>query len=139
MAEPLAHVKASQLDGTSQGPRLRQKQLLQIHSALVAETESLRVALQKDLGYSDAEADLEIYLSSSDARQHYESLDFAKELEEEYLVAKGKDNTTRRTAAGVVYLEQSEHSPLYSIIAPLTAAVLAGNCVVVEVSRYTSL
>ncbi|KAJ0294955.1 hypothetical protein CBS470a_000461 [Colletotrichum nupharicola] len=65
-------------------------------------------------------------------RHFYESLDFGKELDTEYLVAHGKDNTTRRTGAGLVIIRPTTYTRLFSILSPLAAAIAAGSVVALE-------
>jgi acyl-CoA reductase-like NAD-dependent aldehyde dehydrogenase len=66
-------------------------------------------------------------------KDQYASINFDQMLEEEYLIANGKDAANRRAAAGIVYIVPSTHTLFYSVIAPLSVAVAAGNCVVIEV------
>lgn len=104
-----------------------------LHETLLANTNDLREAIRSDSGHTAVEADIEFGFAVSELRTHYESLDF-EELENEYSIAKGKDNAERRVGAGIVYIVPTSYSLLYSTIATLSAAVAAGNCVIVEVN-----
>lgn len=65
-------------------------------------------------------------------RHFYDTLDFDKELQQEYNVANGKDNKDRRVGAGLVIIRPTTHTRYYSIVNPLAAAISAGNCVILE-------
>lgn len=66
-------------------------------------------------------------------RQSYDSLDFEKELKEEYSITNGDDNLSRRVGVGIVLIRPTSHTRLYSVVAPVCAAIAAGNCVLLEV------
>lgn len=66
-------------------------------------------------------------------KDQYASIDFDQMMEEEYRIANGKDAADRRVAAGIVYIVPSSHTLFYSVIAPLSVAIAAGNCAVLEV------
>jgi acyl-CoA reductase-like NAD-dependent aldehyde dehydrogenase len=133
MATYIKRVQAAVLDGRAQTPRFKQQQLLKLQEALVSARTSLVNAICADTGYKVAEADAQCYITLSALKDFYCSLDVKKMLEEEFLVANSKDNTTRRTAFGCAYIIPTQYSLLYSVIVPVSAAIAAGNCVLLEV------
>ena len=100
-----------------------------------SESGALCAAQEKDTGASKAEVEVEHFLAMETVRHFYDSLDFGKELETEYLVAHGKDNTSRRTGAGLVIIRPTTYTRLFSILSPLAAALAAGSVVALEVGR----
>ncbi|KAJ0290523.1 hypothetical protein COL940_001041 [Colletotrichum noveboracense] len=120
------------VDGRAEGIRFRQDNLISLHEGLRKESAALCAAEEKDSGASKTEAEVEHFLSMEAVRHFYESLDFGKELDTEYLVAHGKDNTTRRTGAGLVIIRPTTYTRLFSILSPLAAAIAAGSVVALE-------
>lgn len=134
MATNIKRIQAAVQDGRAQTPRFKQQQLVKLQEAVVNARASLVDAICADTGYKVAEAEAQCYLTLSALKDHYCSLGFKKMLEEEFLVANSKDNITRRTPFGCAYIIPTQYSLLYSIIVPVSAAIAAGNCVLVEVS-----
>ncbi|KAK2000353.1 hypothetical protein LX36DRAFT_689478 [Colletotrichum falcatum] len=120
------------VDGRAEGIRFRQDNLLSLHNELRKESSALTAAQEGDTGASKAEIEAEHFLALEAVRHFYESLDFAKELETEYLVARGKDNAKRRTGAGLVIIRPTTYTRLFSILSPLAAALAAGSVVALE-------
>ncbi|KAJ3953277.1 hypothetical protein N0V92_010272 [Colletotrichum tropicale] len=120
------------VDGRAEGIRFRQDNLISLHEELRKESAALCAAEEKDSGASKTEVEVEHFLSMEAVRHFYESLDFGKELDTEYLVAHGKDNTTRRTGAGLVIIRPTTYTRLFSILSPLAAAIAAGSVVALE-------
>ncbi|KAK4942426.1 hypothetical protein LTR10_017873 [Elasticomyces elasticus] len=131
-------IRSAVIDGRAQAPRYIQRQLLQLHDALRENQAAIRQSLLQDTGYSAADIDSELYLTSRAIREEYEALDVSGFLEEEYSLARRKDNLSRRVAIGAVYIIPCQHSRLYSTLHPAAAAIAAGNCVVVEMSLTVS-
>ncbi len=130
---PMSRLRASVTDGRAQNSRFKQKQLQGLHAELLGQVDAICTALTEDTQNSAAEAETEFYLTMAALRHFYESVDFAQDLKEEYLVTKGVDNTSRRVAAGLVVIRPTIYARLYSIIVPIAAAVAGGNCVLLEV------
>ncbi|GKT58983.1 aldehyde dehydrogenase [Colletotrichum tofieldiae] len=120
------------VDGRAEGIRFRQDNLTSLHHELRKESAALTAAQEKDTGASKAEIEAEYFLALEAVRHFYESLDFAKELETEYLVAHGKDNASRRTGAGLVIIRPTTYTRLFSILSPLAGALAAGSVVALE-------
>lgn len=121
------------VDGRAEVIRFRQDNLISLHDALRKESAALIAAQEKDTGASKTEIEAEHFLALEAIRHFYESLDFAKELETEYLVAHGRDNPGRRTGAGLVIIRPTTYTRLFSILSPLAAAIAAGSVVALEV------
>lgn len=112
--------------------RYRQNELQKLHAALLASKDRIQDALCKT-GLDSHEVETEFFLTTDGINQFYHTLDFKVSLEEEYLVTRGRNNTSRRVGIGLVAIRPKQHSRLYSTIIPLAAAVTAGNCVLLEV------
>ena len=125
------------MDGRARNPRYIQNQLKRLHNEIVQNASKLRSAIQRDTGVSSAEADTEYLLTLDCVKTQYSSIDVGKCLEDEYSLAKGKDYPARRDAIGIVYIEPSQYTLLYSVVASLASAIAAGNCVVLEVRLRT--
>jgi hypothetical protein len=132
----LADLQATALTQRCHNAFFRQKQLKSLHDALRKETSAIKDAIKQDTPVSDAEATAEVALALDIVKEHYSSIDPKKELDEEYQIVNGKDASERRDPWGVVYIElQPKHTPFYSTIVALAAALAAGNCVTLKVSH----
>ncbi|OLN95418.1 Aldehyde dehydrogenase family 3 member B1 [Colletotrichum chlorophyti] len=120
------------VDGRAEGIRFRQDNLISLHNELCKESAALTAAQKKDTNASKMEIEAEYFLALEAVRYFYESLDFDKELEAEYLVTRGKDNTSRRAGAGLVIIRPTGYTRLFSILGPLAAALAAGSVVALE-------
>jgi acyl-CoA reductase-like NAD-dependent aldehyde dehydrogenase len=138
MTANVKRLQAAVQDGRAQTPRFKQQQLVKLQEALMNARSSLVDAICADTGYKVAEAEMQCYLTLSALKDHYCSLDFKKMLQEEFLVANSKDNTTRRNAFGCAYIIPTQYSLLYSSIVPVSAAIAAGNCILLEVRSAQS-
>lgn len=127
-------LQMSVVDGRAENGRHRQNQLQSLHKTLREEAGEICAALQADLGSTAAEAETEIYLAMEAVRHFYESVDFDKDLKDEYSVAHGKDNLSRRVGLGLVLIRPTSHTRVFSTVTPLAAAIAAGNCVLLEVA-----
>lgn len=144
----LERIAESVTDGRAENVRYRQEELFSLHTSLVDHASALCQALggtragggggEEQRKHEEKEAEVEYYLALDAVRHFYDSLDFDKELEDEYRVANGKNHETRRVGFGMVVIRPTDHTRFYSIVVPLAAALSAGNCVVVEVSWRTS-
>jgi aldehyde dehydrogenase (NAD+) len=134
----LAQLNATALTARCHNAFFRQKQLKSLHDGLRQDSNTLKDALKADTHVSDLEAASEVALSLDLVKEHHASIDPAKELEVEYRVANGKDASDQTKPWGVVYIEpQQNHTPLFSAIAALSAALAAGNCVALKVRILT--
>jgi len=133
MADALQRLRAAEIDGRAQNGRYIQKQLRNLHDALTSNVSAIQAAMRSDSHYSAAETEVEYHLALDCVRQHYDNIDFDKEVQDEYAIARGEDAPLRRIAAGTVHISPNPHTLLYSAISPLSAAIASGNCTAVEV------
>jgi len=124
---------AAVLDGRAENVRFRQKELHRLHTVLKEQKYAICEAISQSASSSKFEADLEFFSAMDSIQQSYESLNFDKLMEEEYLVAKKKNNAGRRVGLGLVAIRAQKYSRFCSIVDPLAAAIAAGNCVLLEV------
>lgn len=133
-AAAIERLQTAVVDGRTENGRYRQDQLQSLHKILTEEAGHICAALQADCRASASEVEAEYYLAMDAVRHFYETLDFEKDLEVEYSIARGKDNPNRRLGVGLVVIRPTSHTRLYSVVTPLAAAIAAGNCVLLEVS-----
>jgi aldehyde dehydrogenase (NAD+) len=130
----LADLQATALTARCHNVFFRQKQLKSLHDALRKNVSSIEDAIKQDTRTSDAEAITEIALALDIVKEHYTSLDSKKELEQEYRITNKKNASDRREPWGVVYIEpQRNHTPLFSVVVAVSAALAAGNCIALKV------
>lgn len=131
----LDNLQATALSARCHNAFFRQKQLKALHDTLRNNSNSIRDALKQDTHVTDEEATTEVAIVLDLVKEHYASIDVSKELEAEYQITKGKDAGDRRVPWGVAYIEpQKNHTPFFSVISPLSAAIAAGACVALKVS-----
>ncbi|KAK0937098.1 hypothetical protein LTR29_011307 [Friedmanniomyces endolithicus] len=131
MTELFPRLRAAAIDGRAHNVFYRQVQLERLCQALISNASKLRDAIATDYGHSPAEITVELNLANSAIRRDYATLEPKAAHQEEYLIASGEDAPNSRRPAGIVYIEPCTHTLLYSVVAPLSAAIAAGNCVVV--------
>lgn len=130
----LSNLQATALAARCHNAFFRQKQLKCLHDTLRNKRNEIADAIKQDTHVSDEEATTEVALALNTIKEHYSSIDTTKELEAEYRITKGKDAGDRREPYGVAYIEsQRNHTPFFSAIAPLSAALTAGSCVALKV------
>ncbi|KAH3948976.1 hypothetical protein HBH70_002200 [Parastagonospora nodorum] len=132
----LADLQATALTARCHNVFFRQKQLKSLHDALRKNVSSIKDAIKQDTRTSDAEATTEIALALDIVKEHHTSLNSKKELEEEYRITNKKNASDRREPWGVVYIEpQQNHTPLFSVVVAVSAALAAGNCVALKLEN----
>ncbi|KAK1065909.1 hypothetical protein LTR74_007623 [Friedmanniomyces endolithicus] len=131
MTELFPRLRAAAIDGRAHNVFYRQVQLERLSQALTNTASKLRDAIATDYGHSPAEVAVELNLAISAIRRDYAALEPKAAHQEEYLIASGEDAPNSRKPAGIVYIEPCIHTLLYSVVTPLSAAIAAGNCVVV--------
>ncbi|KAJ6094584.1 hypothetical protein N7467_002097 [Penicillium canescens] len=134
----LSRILAANIDGRTQNARYRQSQFQKLQSNLVKHIASIQDAISSDSGHTRAEVHAEVVLALQDIRTHYSSVSLEKDLEAEYRIARGIDNADGMRGNGIVYIISNAHTLFYSIISALSAALAAGNCVVLELPQTTS-
>ncbi|KAJ5151370.1 uncharacterized protein N7482_010622 [Penicillium canariense] len=133
----LSRVLAANIDGRTQNTRYRQGQFDRLQSVLVEHVAEIHDAIRSDSGHTQQEVRAEIVLALQELRTHYMSLSLQKDLEVEYRIAHGKDNLENARGAGIVYIVPSTHTLFFSVMSAMTAALAAGNCIVLELPQTT--
>jgi aldehyde dehydrogenase (NAD+) len=140
MASPItpdvavANLEATALTARCHNVFFRQKQLKSLHDTLRNNASSIKDAIKRDSRGSDAEATAEVALSLDVVKAHYDSIDTKEELKKEYRISNGANASDSRGPWGVIYIEpQQNHTPLYSMVVALSAALVTGNCVALKV------
>ncbi|TKA76331.1 hypothetical protein B0A49_02688 [Cryomyces minteri] len=135
MPKPLQRIREAAIDGRTQNIYYRQTQLELLNDTLVQNSETIQQAIIHDSCNNEVEARIEYSLALLSLREQYTGLSAAKSLEEEYAIAQGKDAPDRREGVGIVYIVPTAYTMFYSVIAPLGAAIAAGNCVLENTLR----
>lgn len=131
----LSRILTANIDGRTQNTRYRQSQFHRLQSTLVKHIADIQDAIRADSGHTHPEVRAEVVLALQELRTHYVSLSLEKDLEVEYRIAHGKDNPDGQRGVGIVYIVPCLHTLFFSVISALTAALAAGNCIVLEVGR----
>ena len=129
----LASVQSAAIDGRMRNVRTRQKQLVSLFKSLTKHASSFIDALQKDNSLTKEEANIVVSAMLLEVRQHYDNIDFKKELAQEYNVRWGKSWAGRRVAVPLVYIVPQDFTKGFNVFSALSAAIEAGSCCVVEV------
>jgi acyl-CoA reductase-like NAD-dependent aldehyde dehydrogenase len=130
--DAIARLRGARIDGRTENVRYRQSQLQYLHRELASIANDLRGAIRKDANFSESEANVEFAAGMTCVKRAYESLDFDQALEDEYNPTKGLDYPHRRAALGIVYVRPAKAFPFYNILAPVSAAIAAGDCVLLQ-------
>lgn len=128
----ISRLRAAKIDGRTENLRYRQSQLQYLHRELCAANDEIRGAIRKDASFTSQEADVEFASAMSALKEAYESLDFDQSLDEEYNPARGLDYLKRRTGVGIVYIKPANSFPFFNVLAPIVAAIAAGNCILLQ-------
>jgi aldehyde dehydrogenase (NAD+) len=130
----VADLQATALTARCHNVFFRQKQLKSLHDSLRNNVSSIKDAIKRDSRVSDAEATTEVALALDVVKAHYDSIDTKEELKREYRISNGANASDGRDPWGVIYIEpQQNHTPLYSAVVALSAALVTGNCVALKV------
>ncbi|KAL4735876.1 Aldehyde/histidinol dehydrogenase [Aspergillus similis] len=141
MAAPrlFPRILAAAVDGRVRNVRYRQGQFLLLQSAIIQNVEEIKKALREFSGHTPEEICAELCLALDEIRAHYGSLDLNKSLEDEYSISSGKDHRGGRRGTGIVYIVPIEHTIFFSIISALSAALAAGNCIILELTGSSNI
>ncbi|KNG82005.1 aldehyde dehydrogenase PutA [Aspergillus nomiae NRRL 13137] len=129
---------AGNIDGRTDNIRYRQRQFHRLQASILTHLAELKEAISQDSGHSVEEVQTEVCLALKEIRSHYSGLSLEKSVQLEYRVARGEDHLNRKKGAGIVYIIPTTHTTFYSVIAALSAALAAGNCIVLELPKTTS-
>lgn len=133
MGHAFDRIEAAAVDGRAHNVFYRQQQIESLCRTLLENAEKIRQAIISDSSSSLSEVTVEFNLALTAIQANYASLQPKKAHEEEYAVANGKDAPESRAPVGIVYIEPATHTVFYSTVVPLSAALAAGNCVIVVV------
>jgi aldehyde dehydrogenase (NAD+) len=135
--EALASLQATALTARCHNPFFRQKQLKCLHDVLRKNSSAIKDAIVQDSRTSDADATTEVALTLNVVKDHYAAIGPDEEFKTEYRIANGHDAADAREPWGVIYVEPLQsHTPFFSAVSALSAAVAAGNCVALKVSFF---
>jgi acyl-CoA reductase-like NAD-dependent aldehyde dehydrogenase len=133
MSRNLQAVREAAIDGRMHNVICRQLQLESLQKTLFEHSGAIEKAISEDSGHSANEASIEYLLAMNNLNAHYQSLDFKATLKDEYAVLRKEDREERHEPFGIVYIVPTSYTLFYSVIAAVSAAIAAGNCVVIEV------
>lgn len=109
----------------------RRHEIAKLYRGLQDDMEGICNAIASEGRCSAAAADAEFRLTMDGIRKFYHAL---KTPDTKLQLRGAQRDGTRRLAVGVVAIRPASHSRLYSTLIPLTAAIAAGNCVLLEAS-----
>jgi acyl-CoA reductase-like NAD-dependent aldehyde dehydrogenase len=105
-----------------------------LHNGLHKKVSAICAAITIDTQNTNTEVVAEFFMAMTAIKYFHDSLNFEKELKDEYSTVAGNNYDTRRTSVGLVLVRPTYHTRFYSILSPAAAAIAAGNCVVIEAS-----
>jgi hypothetical protein len=133
----LEQLRAAAIDGRTENVRHRQNEIQKLHSCLRENATTILSSISKDSDGGSTtislESEAEYWLTMNAVEQQYDGLDFEASIKQEYLIATGANNQSRRIGKGVVVVRPTTHTRFYSIIVPLATAMAAGSCTALEV------
>jgi acyl-CoA reductase-like NAD-dependent aldehyde dehydrogenase len=136
MARPFSKVRSAAIDGRLQNVYYRKTQLKQLFDVLVQKSQLIRNTIAEDSEHRRVEVELEFFLSVQSLKDSYNALNPERELKNEYLIANGQDSPLNREPIGIVIIEPTAHTFLYSVITTVGSAIAAGNTFILWVSRF---
>lgn len=131
----LNSIADAEIDGRARTPYFILDQLTILYENVVDSAADIRDCIRRDTGFSNLEIETELFLTFSAMRQHVSQANPATALHEEYCLARGENAAHRRSGYGIAYIAPHQHALCYSTVVPLSAAIAAGNCVIVEVRK----
>ncbi|TLS27677.1 hypothetical protein PpBr36_05020 [Pyricularia pennisetigena] len=135
----LSRIHAAAVDGRVRNPIFRRTQLKRLHDAVASSSDALERAILADAlvpsCITPADARLELCLTLRAVRQLAADLDVNAAFAEEYSVASSKDAAEARRPVGIVVVTPATHTPVYSAVAAVAAAVAGGNCVILQLDN----
>lgn len=134
MPKPFSNLRSAAVDGRLHNPLYAKSQLKKLHDVLSNNASEIQRAIARDTGHRAAEIKVECWLAMRCLSDAHTAIDTEKALREEYAVARGEDAPGARGPVGIVVIEPAAHTFFYSVMSALVPAIVAGNCVVVQVS-----
>lgn len=138
METQIKMIRSSVTDGTAITPRFREKQLASLHKTLLSARNEIVQAIVDELSCHVNEATAQFLLVMQAVKTFHNAVNPTTLIEEEYQIAKGKNHLSKRTPYGCAYITPSTNDVFYSVVVPVSAAIAAGNCVVLELSQNLS-
>ncbi|KAL6704167.1 hypothetical protein ACN47E_008727 [Coniothyrium glycines] len=136
--EAFEHVQIAWIEGRLENVLEREKQLVALHKLVQKQSSSLVRALQKDNDTPVELANAEVVATLNAINALYEQLDFQKALAAERELKNGGTLANFLVPLGITLVAQLSTSPVISSLAPLAAALAAGNPAIVLGSRDVS-
>jgi acyl-CoA reductase-like NAD-dependent aldehyde dehydrogenase len=130
-SESLERIKIAVIEGTARSIRHQQQQLNKLYNGLLKARSELQGALQQEHSLTESEALFEHSLTLQEIGAHYNGTSLSRKNSKATKIERGEDNPDYACPYGIVYIVPS--SGLYSVLSALVAALVAGNCVVLEV------
>ncbi|GAA5865123.1 hypothetical protein JCM3774_002138 [Rhodotorula dairenensis] len=126
LARGLRTLQTSATDGTVAFPRFQQDQLVKLYNVIVINRDDLAASIQQEVGLAEVEVQIELAETLAYIKDlGFSELDYAAwkkrkatKLREDGIVEKGK---------GIVAIAADPAAPVFSLFAPLAAAIAAGN------------
>ena len=131
--QSLSRLQEAVTDGRLANVFFRREQLYQLHDALLQSKDAIVQGIVRDSGNTVAEAFAELYATLSAIKSNHDQLQPDTELETEYRISNGKDAPGEREGFGIVLVRPQSHTFVYSVLAPVSAAIAGANCVAVVV------
>lgn len=139
MVPDFPRIQAASVDGRLHNVYHRQVQVEKLCKALTDNFQEIKATIATDYGYSAAEIAVEYHLALNEVKRVYSTLEPKECHDEEYRIFNDKDAPEARKPAGIVYIEPTQHNLFYSTVVPLSAALFAGNCVIVLVRKSSNV
>lgn len=135
MPDNFDRIRAAAVDGRAHNVFYRQTQLERLCRTLIDSGDEIREAIATDYDHTPSEITVELNLTLESVKRDYALLHPKRALEEEFLIAANKDAPNNRIPVGMVYIEPTTHTLFHSTVVPLSAAIAAGNCIILLVSK----
>lgn len=131
----ISAVIASAIEGRLQNPRHRRRLLVQLRERLIERYDEIFSAIKADAEHTDSEISVQIYCTLQHIRATIEdqNLDDANSQALEYALSRGEDSSDRSVGVPLVLVEPASYTRFFSILAPLSAVIAAGSCVLLKV------
>lgn len=139
MTLPISRIRSAAIDGRVHNPFFRKTQLKRLHDALVDDADAIQAVISQDTKHRQAEVKVEFALALKYLNDAFATIEPEQVLKQEYSIANGKDDANAATPIGIVVIEPTTHAFLSSLVSALAPAILAGNCVIVQVCFYACI
>lgn len=134
----LEPVLTAALEGRIRDLRTRQRVLKALHASLSQHADDLVQATVEDDGISVDEAQVVLAAGLLELSTHYGDLDLKEELDKEYSISRKKSSLDKRGPCGIVFVVPDVYTAAFGTITAVSAAIAAGNCVIIEVRIWKS-